>query len=133
MGARRYGVDTGRFLQQDMFANALGDLGLTLDPLSQNSYALAGGNPVSFVEIDGHMVTADGGGGSSLGSAAYCGQEALEILTTRTAGTQVRCDPRVPLLDGPPSGGQLRVDVQHLQRLGTAHVARVRPQEVVEL
>ena len=66
MGSRRYGVDTGRFLQQDMFANALGDLGLTLDPLSQNTYALAGGNPVSFVEVDGHMVMIDGGGGGSI-------------------------------------------------------------------
>jgi len=65
MGARRYGVDTGRFLQQDMFANALGDLALTLDPLTQNSYSLAGGNPVSFVEIDGHMLMANGGGGGT--------------------------------------------------------------------
>ncbi|HEX7743839.1 MAG TPA: Ig-like domain-containing protein [Micromonosporaceae bacterium] len=65
MGARRFGVDTGRFLQQDMFANALGDLALNLDPLTQNTYALAGGNPVSFVEVDGHMVIADGGGGGS--------------------------------------------------------------------
>ncbi|HZN71745.1 MAG TPA: Ig-like domain-containing protein [Micromonosporaceae bacterium] len=62
MGARRYGVDTGRFLQQDMFFEAVGDLGLTLDPLTRNSYALAGGNPVSFVEVDGHIPTADGGG-----------------------------------------------------------------------
>jgi RHS repeat-associated protein len=65
MGSRRFGVDTGRFLQQDMFANALGDLALNLDPLTQNTYALAGGNPVSFVEVDGHMLIADGGGGSS--------------------------------------------------------------------
>jgi RHS repeat-associated protein len=65
MGSRRYGVDTGRFLQQDVYANALGDLGVTLDPLSQNTYSLAGGNPVSFVEVDGHMVIADGGGGGS--------------------------------------------------------------------
>ena len=65
MGARRYGVDTGRFLQQDMYASALGDLGLALDPLSQNNYALAGGNPISFVEVDGHMVTADGSGGGT--------------------------------------------------------------------
>ncbi|GAA1595368.1 hypothetical protein GCM10009789_56730 [Kribbella sancticallisti] len=65
MGARRYGVDTGRFLQTDMFANALGDLKLTLDPLSGNRYGLAAGNPVSFVEVDGHMLMADGGGGGS--------------------------------------------------------------------
>jgi RHS repeat-associated protein len=65
MGARRYGPDTTRFLQEDIFHHALGDLGLTLDPLSQNRYALAGGNPISYVEIDGHMVIADGGGGGT--------------------------------------------------------------------
>ena len=27
MGARRYGLDTGRFLQEDMFQSSLGDLG----------------------------------------------------------------------------------------------------------
>jgi RHS repeat-associated protein len=48
MGARRYGPDIGRFLQQDLFHAALGDLGLTVDPLTQNRYALAGGNPVSW-------------------------------------------------------------------------------------
>jgi RHS repeat-associated protein len=65
MGARRYGPDTASFLQQDMFYGALSNLGLALDPLTQNRYALAGGNPISFVETDGHMVTADGGGGGS--------------------------------------------------------------------
>jgi len=65
MGSRRYGPDTTRFLQADVFHTALGDLGLTLDPLSQNRYSLAGGNPISYIEVDGHMVIADGGGGSS--------------------------------------------------------------------
>ena len=63
MGARRYGPDTTRFLQQDMYAGALADLGLTLDPLTQNRYALAAGNPISYIETDGHMLRADGGGG----------------------------------------------------------------------
>ncbi|MCF6376449.1 Ig-like domain-containing protein [Nocardioides KLBMP 9356] len=65
MGARRYGLDTGRFLQEDMFQSSLGDLGLSTDPLTQNRYALAGGNPVSNIEIDGHMALADGGGGGT--------------------------------------------------------------------
>jgi RHS repeat-associated protein len=65
MGTRRFGPDTTQFIQQDMFASALGDLGLSLDPLTQNRYALAGGNPISYVETDGHMVIADGGGGGS--------------------------------------------------------------------
>jgi RHS repeat-associated protein len=59
MGARRFGPDIGSFLQQDQFEGALDDLGLTLDPLSQNRYALAGGNPVSYVEWDGHAPPKD--------------------------------------------------------------------------
>jgi hypothetical protein len=55
MGARRYGPDTTRFLQQDIFYGALANLGLSLDPLTQNPYTLASGNPISYIEIDGHM------------------------------------------------------------------------------
>jgi len=65
MGARRFGPDISTFLQQDMFYTALGDLGLALDPLTQNTYSLAGGNPISYVEYDGHMLMIDGGGGGS--------------------------------------------------------------------
>ncbi len=57
MGARRFGPDLGSFLQQDQFSGALADLGLALDPLTQNRYALAGGNPISYVEWDGHVAT----------------------------------------------------------------------------
>jgi RHS repeat-associated protein len=65
MGARRYGPDLSGFYQADMFGDALADLGLALDPLTQNRYALAGGNPISNVEVDGHMLMANGGGGGS--------------------------------------------------------------------
>lgn len=57
MGARRFGPSTGRFLQEeDRFSGALNDLALSSDPLTQNRYSLAGGNPVRFVEVDGHWV-----------------------------------------------------------------------------
>jgi RHS repeat-associated protein len=69
MGARRFGPDVGRFLQADLLEGALGDLGLAADPLTGNRYALAGGNPVSFVEVDGHMII-DGGGTATGGSSA---------------------------------------------------------------
>lgn len=65
MGARRFGPDTGRFLSRDRYLGALADLGLSADPLTANRYALAAGNPISFVETDGHMVIPDGGGGST--------------------------------------------------------------------
>jgi RHS repeat-associated protein len=57
MGARRYSASTGRFLQYDLYYNALDNLGLAEDPLTQNRYALAGANPVNFVEVDGHRAS----------------------------------------------------------------------------
>ena len=55
MGARHYGPDTARFLSQDFYRNALADLKLATDPLTQNRYSYAGCNPVSFTETDGHL------------------------------------------------------------------------------
>jgi RHS repeat-associated protein len=54
MGARRYSASTGRFLQRDQYDGALDNLGLASDPLTGSRYALAAGNPVSFIELDGH-------------------------------------------------------------------------------
>jgi RHS repeat-associated protein len=54
MGARRYSASTGRFMQRDAYDDALDNLDLASDPLTGNRYALAAGNPVNFVEIDGH-------------------------------------------------------------------------------
>ena len=54
MQARQYRPDVGRFLSQDRFEAAGADLQLQSDPLTQNRYAFAGGNPVSNVEFDGH-------------------------------------------------------------------------------
>lgn len=65
-GARRYDPGATRFLQQDVFKNAVADLGLTMDPLSQNRYALASGNPTGNIEIDGHRVVANGSGGGTV-------------------------------------------------------------------
>lgn len=65
MGARHFEPGAGRFLQQDVLLSAAADLGLSLSPLGANRYALAGGNPLSYVEIDGHVLIADGGGGAA--------------------------------------------------------------------
>ena len=54
MGASSFAPSTGRFLQEDVYKDALGDLDLATDPLTQNRYSLAGGDPVSFIEADGH-------------------------------------------------------------------------------
>jgi RHS repeat-associated protein len=62
MGARRYSAATGRFLQVDLYYSALDNLGLSEDPRTQNRYALAGANPITFVEVDGHGVREVGRG-----------------------------------------------------------------------
>ena len=62
MGARRYEPDDGRFVQQDFMRDAGQDFELSTDPANENRYAFAGGNPITFVETDGHRVIADGGG-----------------------------------------------------------------------
>jgi RHS repeat-associated protein len=64
MGARRFGPDTARFLQPDLYLGALTNLGLSTDLLTGNRYSLAGGNPLSFLEWDGHRLTKDGQGGA---------------------------------------------------------------------
>lgn len=55
MGARRFAPNINQFIQSDRYDGALADLALATDPLTQNRYGLAGGNPISFVEIDGHL------------------------------------------------------------------------------
>jgi RHS repeat-associated protein len=54
MGARRFSPKLAAFPEQDAYDDALANLSLATDPLTQNRYAFAGGNPVSFVESDGH-------------------------------------------------------------------------------
>ncbi|HEX8051734.1 MAG TPA: LamG-like jellyroll fold domain-containing protein [Thermoleophilaceae bacterium] len=56
MQARDYRPDIGRFLSEDRYEAAVGDKLLQADPLTQNRYAFAGGNPVNNVEFDGHHI-----------------------------------------------------------------------------
>ena len=61
MQARAYRPDIGRFLTSDRYESSAGDFNLQSDPLTQNRYAFAGGNPVNRVEWDGHAVIVDDG------------------------------------------------------------------------
>lgn len=69
MGARRYSATTGRFLQPDVYYNALDNLDLANDPLTQNRYLFTGANPVNYIELDGHLVIE--GTGSAGGSSRW--------------------------------------------------------------
>ncbi len=55
------GPTSGRFLPSDRYQSSAGDFNLQSDPLTQNRYAFAGGNPVNRVEWDGHAVIVDDG------------------------------------------------------------------------
>ncbi|MFF3350618.1 DNRLRE domain-containing protein [Streptomyces sp. NPDC002779] len=55
MGFRNYDPGLNRFLTRDSYSGALSDMSLATDPFTGNRYAFAGGNPISFVELDGHL------------------------------------------------------------------------------
>jgi RHS repeat-associated protein len=67
MGFRNYDPGLNRFLTRDMYGGALADMNLATDPFTGNRYSFTGGNPVSFVELDGHLF---GMSWSDLGHAA---------------------------------------------------------------
>ncbi len=62
MGFRNYSPGLNQFTSRDMYNGALGDMGLDTDPFTGNRYTFGGGNPISNIELDGHMFPADGGG-----------------------------------------------------------------------
>lgn len=55
MGFRDYDPGLNRFLTRDMFTGALSDMGLASDPFTNNRYAFGAGNPISAIELDGHL------------------------------------------------------------------------------
>ena len=59
MGFRNYDPGLNRFVTRDMYNGALDDLNLTTDPFTSNRYAFGGGNPLSSIEIDGHLSFGD--------------------------------------------------------------------------
>jgi RHS repeat-associated protein len=96
MGVRRFGPDVSRFLTPDLFFGALSNLSLSLDPITQNRYGLAGGNPISFKEWDGHVAVTDGGGGAATDPttsatmlADPCSGPCQDGLTSENEGSQV--------------------------------------------
>ncbi|MGP4050000.1 DNRLRE domain-containing protein [Streptomyces sp. 2A115] len=60
MGFREYNPGLNRFTTRDMYNGALADSDLGTDPMTGNRYAFTGGNPTSFVEMDGHLPCAEG-------------------------------------------------------------------------
>ena len=98
MGARRFGPDLSRFLNQDVYHGALANLGLSMDPLTNNRYALAAGNPISYAEWDGHVAVLDGVGGTggTSGGTSEC-YDAKDCM----AGSWTQTDSAPKLARGP--------------------------------
>ncbi|MER6969933.1 RHS repeat-associated core domain-containing protein [Nocardioides sp. NPDC000445] len=60
MGFRDYAPGLNTFTTRDMYNGALADLGLGSDPYTGSRYAFAAGNPISRIELDGHMYADEG-------------------------------------------------------------------------
>lgn len=69
MQARAYRPDIARFLTQDRFEAAAGDIALKADPLTNNPYAFAAGDPIGNIEYNGHYVSDPSGSPSSFSTA----------------------------------------------------------------
>jgi len=64
MGFRNYSAGLNQFLSRDMYNGALADMQLVTDPFTGNRYTFGAGNPISNIELDGHMFPAGYGGGT---------------------------------------------------------------------
>lgn len=108
--ARNYLPQASLYTTQDTFEQALGDQELRADPLTQDLYAFAGGNPTSNIEWDGHHATCDGPDVQECEyivnpGNAHCGADGHQVCpapTTVADATQINDD----LGDGPGSAYQ---------------------------
>ncbi|OKI58008.1 hypothetical protein A6A27_07155 [Micromonospora sp. CB01531] len=62
MGFRDYSPGLNRFLARDSYNGALADMKLGVNPWTGNRYAYGSGNPISSIELDGHIWINDGAG-----------------------------------------------------------------------
>ena len=83
MGFRTYDPGLNRFLTRDMYNGALNDLALGTDPWNTNRYAFAGGNPITRIELDGHIATC-ASGGVACGTPIIQGPGAGAAVATNT-------------------------------------------------
>ncbi|MFE7712023.1 DNRLRE domain-containing protein [Streptomyces sp. NPDC057486] len=76
MGFRDYNPGLNRFTSRDMYNGALADMNLGTDPYTSNRYAFTGGNPTSFIELDGHIAC------RGTGLTTVCGEDLIESTST---------------------------------------------------
>ena len=79
MGFRDYAPGLNRFTTRDMYNGALSNMSLGSDPYTSNRYAFGAGNPISMIEMDGHLPCKEG-------VRAVCGDSVLNSLGANVAG-----------------------------------------------
>jgi RHS repeat-associated protein len=65
MGFRNYSANLNAFLSRDMYNGVLADMQLTTDPFTGNRYTFGAGNPISNIELDGHLLVGANGGATT--------------------------------------------------------------------
>ncbi len=98
MGLRNYDPGLGAFPTRDMYAGVAADMALTTDPFSGGVYAFGDANPISNIELDGHMIDAGNGCIGSLQAVTACSerqeQEQAGSLTSSPAQPRKTAYPR---------------------------------------
>ncbi|MBO0884749.1 MAG: hypothetical protein J2P17_31335, partial [Mycobacterium sp.] len=78
MGFRTYDPALNQFTSRDNYDGAFANAGLTVDPFTGGAYAYGSGNPVSNIELNGHiscpvpLISCGGSGSSMSGSGITC-------------------------------------------------------------
>ena len=90
MGFRNYAPGLNQFLSRDMYDGALADMSLATDPFTGNRYTFGGGNPISNIELDGHMFPGGGGCNPCNPSPPSVGSQAGTGLPTCPTGAASR-------------------------------------------
>lgn len=83
MGSRHYNPSINRFLTPDSFGGGMADQALSMGAGTANRYGFAGGNPVNFIDLEGHNAVSDVLGGigeffSTIGG--YLGEQAMGVM-----------------------------------------------------
>jgi RHS repeat-associated protein len=103
MGFRNYSPGLNQFLSRDMYNGALADMGLSTDPFTGNRYTFGAGNPVSNIELDGHMFPAMGGGSSNSGTTPAAATGGCSGFWAAPCTTPATSRPARPTAHGTPS------------------------------